>query len=50
MKFVNEGFTETSIEPRKPDSKFREAETEAEAGRKKYYEAEPEAKLIKNST
>ena len=35
------------IEPRKPDTKFREAEAEAEAGRKQYYEAEAEA--IKNS-
>ena len=48
-KFVNEGFIQTSIEPRKPDTKFREAETEVKAGRKKYYEAEAEAESIKNS-
>ena len=38
-----------STEPRKPDTKFHEAETEAEAGRKKYHEAEAEANTIKNS-
>ena len=37
------------IEPRKPDTKFWEAEAEAEAGRKQYYEAEAEAEAIKNS-
>ena len=37
------------IEPRKPDSKFREAEAEAEAGRKNNYEAEAEAEAIKNT-
>ena len=35
------------IKPRKPDTKFREAEAEAGAGCKQYYEAEAEA--IKNS-
>ena len=45
---MNEGFIKTSIEPRKPDAKFREDEIEAEAGRKKYYEAEAEAESIKN--
>ena len=33
-KFVNEGFIKTPSEPRKSDTKFREAETEAEACRK----------------
>ena len=36
-------------ELRKPDTKIREAETEAEAGRKIIYEAEAEAEAIKNS-
>ena len=35
------------IERRKPDTKFREAKAEAEAGRKQYYEAE--AEVMKNS-
>ena len=38
-----------SIEPWKPDTEFREAETETEAGHKKYYEAEAEAESIKSS-
>ena len=46
---MNEGFIKTPIEPRKPDTKFREAETEAEAGRKKYHEAEVEAEAIKKA-
>ena len=37
------------IRPRKPHTKFREAETEAEASRKNYYEAEAEAEAIKNN-
>ena len=37
---MNDGFIKTPIEPRKPDPKFREAEAEAEASRRKYYEAE----------
>ena len=45
---MNQGFIKTPIEPRKPDTKFREAEAEAEAGRKKYYEAEGEVESIKN--
>ena len=49
MKFVNEGFIKTPIEPWKPDTKFREAETETEAGCKKYHEAEADAETIKNS-
>ena len=49
-KFVNEGFIKTHNEPRKPDTKSREAETEAEAGRKKKYcEAEAEAEFIKKT-
>ena len=40
-RFLKDGFIKTPIEPRKPGTKFREAETEAEAGRKKYYKAEP---------
>ena len=40
---MNEGFIKTPIEPRKPDTKFGEAETEAEACCKKYHEAEAEA-------
>ena len=44
---MNEGFIKTPIEPQKPDTKFREAQTEAKADCKKYYEAE--AKSIKNS-
>ena len=44
---MNEGFIKTSMEPRKPGTKFREAEAEAEAGRKNYYEAEAES--TKNS-
>ena len=43
-KFVSEeDFIKTLIEPRKPDTKFRETETEAEASRKKYCEAEAES-------
>ena len=37
------------IDLRKPDTKFRAAEAESEAGRKQYYEAETEAEAIKNS-
>ena len=48
-KFINKGFVKTPIEPRKPGTKFREAEAEAEAGRKNYYEAEAEAESTKNS-
>ena len=44
---MNEGFMKTPIEPREPDTKIRKAETEAEASRKKYCEAEAES--IKNS-
>ena len=45
-KFVNEeGF----IGPWKPDTKFRETETEAEAIRKKYCKAEAEAESMENS-
>ena len=47
MKFVNEGFIKTPIEPWKPDTKFRETETEA--GCKKFHEAEADAETIKNS-
>ena len=36
------------IRPRKPDTKFREAETEAETGRKNYCEDEAEAEAIEN--
>ena len=39
----------TPIDSRKPDTKLREVDTEAEAGRKKYHEAEAEAESIKNS-
>ena len=45
-KFVNESLVKMPIELQKPDTKFRKAETEADAARKKYYEAEPES--IKN--
>ena len=49
-KFVNEGFIKTPIELWNSDTKFRrEAETEAEAGRKRYYEAEADTEFIKNS-
>ena len=48
MKFANEGFIKTPTEPLKSDTKFREAETEAEAGCKKYHEAEAEAEASKN--
>ena len=48
-KFLNEGCIKKPIELRKPDTKLRETETEAGAGRKKYYEAEGEAESIKNS-
>ena len=37
---MNESFIRAPIEPRKPDTKFRKAEAEDEAGRKNYYEAE----------
>ena len=38
------------LRPRKLDTKFREAETKAEADRKKkYYEAKAAAEVIKNS-
>ena len=47
---MNEGFIKTPIEPQNPDTKFLEAEAEAESSRKKkYYEDEAEAKSIKNS-
>ena len=49
-KFVREGFNKMPNEPRNPDTKSREAETETEGGREKYYEAEAEAESIKNST
>ena len=45
---MNEGFIKTPVEPRKPYTKFREAETETETDVKKYYEAEAEAESIKN--
>ena len=48
-ELVNEGFVKTPIEPRKQDIRFREAETEAEAGSMKYFEAEAEAESINNS-
>ena len=44
-KFVDEGCIKTPIELRKPNTKFLEAEAEAEAGCKKCCEAES----IKNS-
>ena len=46
-KFAIEGLITA---PWKPNTKFREAETKPEAGRKKkYYVAETEAESIKNS-
>ena len=46
---MNYDFIKTHIEPLKPDTKFREAEVEAEAASKKYYEAEAVAESIKNN-
>ena len=38
---MNEGFIKTPIEPRKPDTKFQEAEAEAEASRKNITKPKP---------
>ena len=46
---MNKCFIKAPIEPREPGTKFREAEADAEAGRKNYCEAEAEAESIKNS-
>ena len=46
---MNEGFIKTPIEPRKSDTKLREIKTEAEASRKKSYEAEAEDESIKTA-
>ena len=46
-KFVTEGFIKTPVEPRKPDTKFQEAKTEAEAGRKNITRPNPSKRVFK---